>query len=296
MIKITFLGTSGSAPTKKRGLPSMALEYGGHLYLFDCGEGTQRQMLLYNINSSNLKAIFVSHTHGDHIIGIAGLVRTLALNRRTLPLHIFVPKGNEDAIKALIGFDNAYMSYEIIINGVVNGVAYQERDFSVEAFKLNHSITSYGYVFREKDKIHFIKDKAAKLGIKGTMFRDLLKRKRLKVGNAMIKLSDLTTKEPGKKIVYVADTRPILDTVKKARGADLLIHEATYSSELAELAMERMHSTTTESASIAKRAGVKMLLMFHISARYKTDKKLLLEAKEIFNNSEVAKDGMEILL
>jgi ribonuclease Z len=296
MIRITFLGTSGSVPTKKRGMPSVSLERDGSTYLFDCGEGTQRQMLLYGVNPSGLKAIFISHVHGDHVIGIAGLLRTMALNRRTSPLDIFVPKGYEDAIKALIVFDNARMGYKITVIGIGNGVVYKGNDFAIEAFRLKHSVPSYGYVFRENERIHFIKDKAAKLGIKGKMFRELLSRKRIKSGDRTIRLSEVITKEEGISVAYVADTRPLPETVKKVRGADLLIHEATYLGDLEVLAKERMHSTVAEAASIAKKAKVDRLVLFHISARYKEDRKLAAEAKAIFNNSEVAKDGLKIIL
>jgi ribonuclease Z len=296
MIKLTFLGTSGSAPTKKRGLPSVALEYDGGLYLFDCGEGTQRQMLLYDVNPSDLNAIFISHVHGDHVIGIAGLLRTMALNRRTRPLDIFVPKGYEGAIRALIGFDRAFMGYEIRINAVAEGAVYNGDRFSVEAFRLSHSITSYGYIFAEDDRTHFIKEKAVSLGLRGKMFSELLVKRRMRVGGKLIRLSDVTTKEKGAKLVYVADTRPMAATAKKAAGADLLIHESTYSAELGQLAAERMHSTAADAAKIAKRAKVTRLILFHISARYKNDRKLTSEAKEIFNNSEVAKDGLKVLI
>jgi ribonuclease Z len=114
-IKIVMLGTAGSSPTKVRSLPAVALVYDGEVILFDCGESAQIQMLKYGVNFSRLKAIFISHTHGDHVIGIAGLVRTLALNRRTEPLIIYVPKGYEDVVKSLISFDRAMFSYQVII-------------------------------------------------------------------------------------------------------------------------------------------------------------------------------------
>src|SRR5271169_2664841 len=130
-IKLVMLGTVGSSPTKARSMPSVALTYDGDVFLFDCGEGTQLQMIRYGVNSSKLKAIFISHTHGDHVIGIAGLVRTLALNRRPNPLIILVPSGYEHIIKSLISFDKAILGYSIIIKGIRTGEVYKGKGYSI---------------------------------------------------------------------------------------------------------------------------------------------------------------------
>ena len=296
MIRLTFLGTSGSAPSKGRGLPSFAVWYDGGVYLFDCGEGTQRQMLKFGVNASSLRAIFITHVHGDHTIGIAGLLRTLALNRRTAPLEIFVPTGSEKAIAALASFDGAHMGYEIVIRGVHRGIVFDGGAFAVEAFGLEHSVPAYGYAFVEKDRVHFIKEKAARLGIKGTMFRELSAKGSIRIGRGTVRLGDVTTTEKGVRIVYASDTRPAQTTMKIAKGADLLIHEATYANELARLAEERMHSTASEAAAVARKAGVKMLMLTHISTRYKTGRVLQAEARKVFKNTEVAKDGLTITL
>ena len=243
MIKVTFLGTSGSAPTAERNLPSVALEYNGEVFLFDCGEGTQRQVLKYSINLSKTKAIFLSHIHGDHSIGIAGVARTLALNRRSAPLQIFVPKGEERAIKALLGFDKAVMNYEIFVKPITTGIIYKGNGFEVSAFKLTHSVRAYGFVFREEDKIHFMAEKAKAAGLRGPMFSKLVKSGRMTVNGKAIKLKDMTTKEPGRIVVYSTDTRPSKEIISASRGADLLIYESTYANSERELAVERKHST-----------------------------------------------------
>ncbi|MGD0729502.1 MAG: ribonuclease Z [Candidatus Micrarchaeaceae archaeon] len=296
MLKITFLGTAGSTPTKFRGLPGLALEYNGELLLFDCGEGTQRQMMYYSINISKIKAVFLTHIHGDHTIGIAGLVRTLALNRRTEPLYIFIPKGHEKQIWDIIKFDNAIMNYKIIVKPIKTGIIYSGKNYTVSAFKLMHTIPTYGLVFREEDKIKFIKQKIKKLNIKGTMFKELLKNKSIKLKGRTIKLSDVTFAVKGKKITYATDTRPTKETVSASLGSDLLIHESTYADSEKELAKERYHSTSLEAATAAKAAKVKRLVLTHISARYKDTSSLLKDAKRKFKNSEVAKDGMIINL
>jgi ribonuclease Z len=293
-MRIIFLGTAGSTPTKFRGLPSIAIEREGELLLFDCGEGTQRQMMQFSVNISKITAIFLTHTHGDHTLGVAGLVRTLALNRRTRPLDIFIPAGGEKQINELIHFDNAVMNYKINVKPVRQGEIYRGKGFAITAFRLLHTTKTYGFVLKEDDKIKFLKQKAAKLGIKGKAFATLLKSGQLKVGKRTIKLKEVSFKEPGKRIVYATDTRPTNDTVKAAANADILIHETTYSASELSLAKERMHSTAVEGATLAKKAKAKKLVITHPSARYRDDGVLVGEARKIFKNTEMAKDGMII--
>lgn len=295
-MRIIFLGTAGSTPTKSRGLPSLAIEHEGDLFLFDCGEGTQRQMMQFSVNISKVTAIFLTHTHGDHTLGIAGLVRTLALNRRTRPLDIFIPGGGEKQINDLINYDNAAMDYKINVRPIKQGEVYKGKDFTISAFKVLHTTKTYGLIFKEDDKTKFITKKTSKLGIKGKEFASLLKNKQLKLGKRTVKLSEVSVKEPGRKIVYATDTRPTADTIKAAANADIFIHEATYSDLEIALAKQRMHSTAVESATLAKRAKAKALVLTHPSARYKDDAVLVNEAKKIFKNTKMANDGMVINL
>ena len=296
MIEITILGSSGSSPAKDRNLPSVALRREGDVFLFDCGEGTQMQMIKYGINAYRIKAIFVSHSHGDHIIGIAGLVRTLAMSNRDKPLEIFVPKGQEKIIKALVMFDKAMIGYDINIIGIGKGLAYTGKDFRISAFRLNHTINALGYIFQENDKKNFIMERCKKLGIEGRMFSELQKNGRIKLGKRIIYAKDLLEVKPGKKIVYAMDTRPTAETVKAAKDADLLIHESSYTEEFGRLARERKHSTALEAAEIAKKANVKRLVLTHISTRFKTAKPLIDEARKVFKEVSVAEDGERIIV
>ncbi len=296
-VNIVMLGTAGSSPTKERSMPSIAIKYEGDLILFDCGESAQLQMLRYGVNFSKLKAIFISHAHGDHVIGVAGLVRTLGMNRRTEPLKIFIPKGYESVIKMLLSFDRALLEYSIEVIGVgSSGVVYKGNGYSIKSFKLKHSIPAYGYVFKEDDRRRFIVSKTAKLGIKGEMHSSIQKNGSLVIGKKTVKLEDVTSLVKGKKIAYAADTRPSSDTVKAAGDADLLIHESSYAEEDVELAKERMHSTAFEAATVAKKAKVKRLVLTHISARYSNVKKLEDDAKKAFKESRVASDGDNIIV
>jgi ribonuclease Z len=294
MFRLTFLGTAGSVPTKDRNLPSVALEYEGETFLLDCGEGTQRQFLRFALNPWRIKSIFITHMHGDHFIGIAGLIRTLGIAKRTTPLRIYVPKGEENKVKVLLTFDEAIINYPIIIQGIGTGVVTKGKGYTISAFRLNHSLDTYGYVFKEDDKVHFLKEKCNRLGIKGAMFSTLAKRGFIKAGKKTIRLKDVSNRVPGRKVVYATDTRPCATTVSVSKDADILIHESAFSDTLRDVAKERMHSTAVEAAGIAKKAMVKKLILFHTSARYPDAAPLLKEAKEIFNNSVLAKDGMQI--
>ena len=295
-IKITMLGTSGSSPTKGRSMPGAALTYNGSILLFDCGEASQMQMIKYGINFSRISAIFISHAHGDHIIGIAGLVRTIAMNRRSADLDIFIPKGYENVIRTLISFDKALMTYRINVHGIRSGAVYRKKDFTVSAFPVNHTIPSCGYVFRENDRRRFIVEKARKLGIKGEMHSMLQERGWIRIKGRRIALGSVTTVQKGKALAYATDTRPSKMTVAAAKNADLLIHESSYSDAERDLAQERKHSTSGEAAGVAKAAKVKMLVLTHISARYSSADKLERDAKKVFRNSHVAHDGEVIIL
>lgn len=295
-MRVIFLGTSGSAPTKARNLPSVAMEHEGEVILFDCGEGTQRQIMQFSVNISKVSSVFITHAHGDHIIGIAGLVRTLALNKRTAPLRIYIPEGQESVIKSLIEFDNALIGYPIEIIPIKGGAVYKGDDYTISAFKVEHTIKCYGFVFAENYKVHFIKQKAEQLGIKGKMYSELVKKGQMTINGKKVTLSSVTTGEKGRKMVYATDTKPSKVTQKAATGANLLIHEATYTEKFKEQADERGHATALQVAKLAKAAKVNMLVLTHISARYKDPTELLDEAKSVFKNTKVAQDGMAIEL
>ena len=295
-MSVVMLGTGGSTPTKDRGLPSVVVSHEGNSYMFDCGEGTQMQMLKYGVSSSRIKCIFISHIHGDHVIGLAGLVRSMALNNRTAVLYIFVPKSYEKSLDALMTFDKALIRYPLKIVGMKNGSVFSDKGVDVRAFKLNHSIETLGFSISEHDKRNFQKKKCDALGIKGPMFSRLTKKGSIKIGKKIVLLNDVTTLRKGIKLVYATDTRPTAETLKAARDCNLLIHESTYSDSEAKLASERKHSTAVEAAQIAKKAKAKELILTHISARYTDHTKLLNEARKIFKNTQIAKDGQTVEL
>lgn len=296
MIKVTFLGTSSATPTKKRNFSSIALSHEGKVYLFDCGEGTQRQMMRFGVSPAKIDSIFITHIHGDHTLGLPGLVRTLALTRRQTPLRIYIPAGYEKMLHSIIFYDNPRIDYKLEIIGVKPGTVLTGRDFVVKAFRLKHSVGIVGYTFSEKGKIRFLADKCRKLGLRGEMYKEILKKGKIKLNGKAINLKDITFTQEGRMFAYATDTRPLPEAARAFAGADLLVHEATYESSNAHKAKEYMHSMAEEVARLAKRAKVKRLVMTHLSARYKTADPLVKEARAVFRNSEFAEDGMEITI
>jgi ribonuclease Z len=186
------------------------------------------------------------------------------------------------------------LNYRIDIKPIKIGVIYEGNAFKVSAFKLAHSITAYGFVFKEDDKLHFIKEKAQRAGLKGAMFSKLVKSGSMTINGTKIKLKDITTSEPGKKVVYATDTRPTKDIIAASKNADLLIYESTYADSEGRLAIERKHSTAKDGALVAKKSKAKKLVLTHISARYKDASVLLKEARSEFQNVELAEDGLAV--
>jgi ribonuclease Z len=284
MFQVTFLGTSGSIPTVERGMPAMAVKYESELLLWDCGEGTQRQLMRYKVGYGSISAIFVTHPHLDHYLGMFGLLETLKLSSvspRKLP--VFFPG-------ALDGFERyAFVSPEKIKKGEL----YHTNDFTVDAFPVKHSKDSFGFVFQEKDRIKFHEDKAHSLGLSGKLFREIQQKGSVKTAKGTVKLADVSWVKPGRKLVYCGDCIADGNIVEAAKGADLLIHEATFDSSRKEEAKERMHSTAEDAAAVAKKAGVKRLILTHISPRYADVKELLAQAKAVFAGTEIAYDGLQ---
>ncbi|MGC8899477.1 MAG: ribonuclease Z [Candidatus Micrarchaeia archaeon] len=287
---ITFLGTSGSIPSVDRGMPSFALNWQGEVFLFDAGEGFQRQMMRHRVGYGSVSHVFISHLHLDHFIGIYGFIETLRLaGAKKLSIH--APRGFE---KLLI---NTWPFLEI--NELKEGEVLRAKDYSISGFKVKHGGRAFGFVFKENDKIKFDEKKAKSLGIKGRLFSEIEKKGEVVVNGKKILLSEVSWVRPGRKIVYTGDTSEDTNIARHAEAADILIHEATFLEEHKEEAKERMHSTAVQAAKIASKAGVKTLVLTHISPRYhlSDDQKFVKEAKKYFSGDIfVARDGMMIEL
>ncbi len=316
MIELTILGTTAGVPTIERGHSALALKYGSDIFLFDCGENTQRQMKIADLSIFKTKAIFITHWHADHFAGLLGFLQTMTLLERKEPLHIFGPKPAKEVVQAIREIDTVAhighrgnLGYELIVNEASAGKIYEGETFVVEAIPAVHSIPAVSYKFAEKDKPgRFNLKEAKKLGLKPPQFGELQRGNIQKVaftgvsrsardGYKTIKPSDVMGEpRPGLKIVYTGDTAYNEKLVGFAKDVDLLIHEATYTSEFEELSKFNWHSTAKEAAEIAKKAKVKKLLLTHLSARYKDGSEILIEAKKTFKNSELAVDFMKISL
>lgn len=292
-MRIVVLGSGGAVPAPDRNLPSIAMRYEGDVYLFDCAEGSQRQMMKFGISYAKVKTIFLSHLHPDHTLGIPGLMYTLKMIQRKEKLTVFGPKGTKRRIESLIGEGQDFV--EIIEIEDVSEWKYEVEDARFTAFNTNHVPNSIGYVFETDVKRRFDKEKCDVLGIKGRAFKTLEQKGEFKTKEGkLIKLEDVTYPKAGKKIVYTGDTTYCDETVKAAKDADLLLHEGSFMEEHRKEADEDKHSTALDAARVAKEAGVKQLVLFHISNRYKDMTLIEDEAKTVFENVKVARDGLEL--
>ncbi|MGQ9565344.1 MAG: ribonuclease Z [Candidatus Bathyarchaeales archaeon] len=300
-LQVIFLGTAGSVPTTQRALPAVVVKRNGELLIFDCGEGVQRQMVKARVGFHKKTKIFVTHMHGDHVLGLPGLVQTMSLLDRRKELEVFGPVGIKAFLEAIRQTVQFTQTFPISIREISEaGIACEEKEYTVEAVHTNHAISSLAYAFVEKPRPgRFSIEKAQKSGVpEGPLWSRLQHGETVRLPNGKtVKPSDVLGKpRRGRKIVYTGDTRPTKALVKLARDADLLIHDSTFDDKLAERAKEDGHSTPKDAATIAKQARVKRLVLTHISARYKTPDLLLSQARKIFKHVDVAEDFMRINL
>jgi len=298
-LSLTLLGTSASRPTIERNVASVALVREGETMLFDCGEGTQRQMMRYGVAFS-LGDIFFTHFHADHVIGVIGLMRTMALQGRTDPLRLWGPKGADRHLKRAEQFGVDRLTFPVEINEVDAGTPIKRKDYAIRPFAVQHGPgPALGFALVEDDrKGRFDPDRARELGIpEGPMWGRIHKGESVTLPNGdVVKPSELVgPPRPGRKVVITGDTSPCDATVEAARDADLLVHEATFGDEEAERAGETGHSTAREAAIIARRANCRRLVLTHFSARYSRDTmELEAQAKAEFAGVTIGKDGMEL--
>jgi ribonuclease Z len=298
-LSLRLLGTSASRPTIERNVSSIALVREGETMLFDCGEGTQRQMMRYGVAFS-LEDIFFTHFHADHLIGLIGLTRTMALQGRTEPLRLWGPKGGTRVLRAAERFGADRLTFEVAITELEPGAAVARAGYAIVPFAADHGgASALGYALVEEERRgRFNPDLARSLGIpEGPLWGRIHRGESATLDDGrVIKASVLVgERRRGRRVVITGDTRPSERTIDAARDADLLVHEATFGDEEAERAIETGHSTAREAASVAAAAGVRRLVLTHFSARYSRDPgDLEREAREAFANVTIARDGMEI--
>ncbi len=295
-MELVFLGTSSAIPTSHRNHSAVALKAFGEIFLFDCGEGTQLQMSKAKISPMKINNIFITHFHGDHILGLPGIIQSMAFRGRKNPLHIFGPKGLVEIINIIRNFGYFSLTFEIYMHEIDDGIILEEENYRISCSKMNHTVLNFAYSKYEKRRPKFIREKAIALGINpGPDFGKLQQGISVKVGDTIIQPEQVLGEErKGRKIIYSGDTTPSERMVEFAEDADLLIHESTFEGIYGDKAYEMGHSTSVQAAEIAKKANVKQLILTHVSTRYKKLDILETEAKEIFENSTVAEDFMQI--
>ncbi|MCK5593639.1 MAG: ribonuclease Z [Candidatus Aenigmarchaeota archaeon] len=299
MIKVKFLGTTASIPTRERNLPSIFVMFKGERILFDCGEGTQRQLMDQGLKFMKIDHIFITHWHADHFGGILGLIQTMSLEGRTEPLNVYGPKRTTEFLEQLLTIGYFGRNFKVNITEMNDGFTVEGDGYKVTAFEVTHKVPALGYVLEEDPRIRANMTKAAKFGLKtGPYIGKLKAGKTIEFKGQTITPEDVIEHIPGRKIVYTGDTKYDTNTIKYAKDADLLIHDSTFASDKTD-ADEIGHSTAKEAATVAKKADVKLLVLTHISRRYQEKKEntspqvLLDEATEVFKNTILAYDSLE---
>lgn len=290
-IPITFLGTGQAIPTAKRNHTAILLSYADENILVDCGEGTQRQFRKAKLNPCKITRILITHWHGDHVLGLPGLLQTLALNNYNKTLHVYGPRRTKLFMDLLYKLFIATGKLKLEVHEIDRGKIFENENFYIEAERMHHGAPCLSYSFIEKDKIRINKSKLNKLKIKGKLIAELARGKDIEWQGKKIKAKDLTYKQEGKKITIIMDTGINENCEKIAKNSDLLICEAVYTKAEEEKAAEYKHLTAAQAGEIAKKSKVKKLILTHLSQRYENKENLLLkEAKKIFKNVEIAED------
>ena len=298
MLNVIFLGTAGSLPTPERNPSAVLVNREGDMILFDCGEGTQRQMMRARTGMMRLTHIFLTHLHADHILGIPGLLETMAFQGREEPLTIAGPIHTSRMLDCFTSV--CYFSRHFPVRAIElePGETVPMKGFRVTAFSTQHSVPSLGYCLEEEQRPgRFNREAAVSLGVPpGPLFGRLQRGQSIEIDGRRIEPHQVMgPARPGRKMVYTGDTRPCASVEEASQGADLLIHDCALASDMADWARETKHSTAAEAAETARRAGVGALVLTHISSRYSEDSSTLLrEARSIFEKSTVAEDLMSL--
>lgn len=298
MIEIVFLGSGGSIPTEKRNHPAIAIRHQGWVLLFDAGEDVQRQHEKAQLGLNKKMAIFISHVHADHVLGLPGLLLRFSLLGRIKPLNIYGPRELIEYVKVSQSTINLGTTFETEVHAIGPGTIFEEHNISVRAFEVDHRGYALGYeITWTRPTGAFLPTKAKELNIpQGPLWKELASGKsiELKDGSRISPMQVTEPSPPPLKIVYSGDTRPCNELRKAAKDADVLISEAMYTAEHASLADERGHSTAAAVAELAQESGVKLLVLTHYSPRYNDGEAIITEARQLFSNTVLARDLMRI--
>ncbi|WP_347862801.1 ribonuclease Z [Salimicrobium sp. PL1-032A] len=298
-MELYFLGTGSGVPSKERNVSSLTLrllEETGKVWMFDCGEGTQQQILHSPIKPRRVEKIFITHLHGDHIYGLPGFLSSRSFQGGTTPLIIYGPRGLQEFIETSLRISGTHLNYDIDFRLIEDGFFEDSPHFEISAHLLEHGLDSYGYFIKEKDQHGALqKEKLASMGVApGPIYQTIKNQEQttLEDGRVINRSDVLGPPKPGRSIAILGDTRFKESHAEWIRGADLLVHEGTFSGKEEEMAYDYYHSTVTQAALLAKRAGVRTLIINHLSSRYqKSEIDLLVEeAEAAFPNTYIAHD------
>jgi ribonuclease Z len=291
--ELVALGTSSQVPTRHRNHNGYLLRWDGDGFLFDPGEGTQRQFIYANVPVTAVTKIFITHFHGDHSLGLAGIAQRLSLDRCPHPVDVFFPASGQTYFERLTKASIYHRAVDLVPRPVSGkgGVVFENETYLIEAAPLKHSVDVYGYRIKERDGRRFVKEKLDELGIKGPAVGALERHGKADVDGKTIHIEDVTTVKHGAAFGFVMDTRPCDGAIQLAQSTDLLVVESTYGNEDAELAREHLHLTAEEAASIARQSDARgTLVLTHFSQRYKSVKTLVEEARAIYPRCTAVRD------
>jgi len=292
-MKVVFLGTGGTYPSKHRNVTSVALQMPGEVLMFDCGEGTQRQLMHSSVSFMRISKVFVTHLHADHFLGIPGLIQSMSLNGRESELAIYGPNGTEETVKAMLNLGYFKCGYPVEARDIAPDSTLDFGTYTVRTASADHTVPALAYAVEESARPgRFDPSKAKALGVlEGPMFRRLQEGRAVTVKGSQVRPEEVMgPPRRGRKFVYTGDTRPSEGLVEFSRGADVLVHDCTVDSKHAKLASEFGHSTAAGAASVAKAACVKRLFLVHFSPRYDDVGILREEARVTFPDSETAEE------
>lgn len=295
-MKLVFLGTGGSWPSKRRNVSSIAVRMNGEIILLDCGEGTQRQLFHASVSFMKIRKILITHFHGDHFLGLAGLIQSMYLNEREEPLDIYGPVDTTRFVSGILSLGYFHPSFQIRLHDMEDGQEIECEGYTITTAAMDHGAPTLAYRIREDERTgRFDKPKALELGIpEGPLFGRLQRGETVEVkGRTFTPDMVLGPKRPGRTLVYSGDTRPTATLVELARGCDVLVHEATLDRSLEGKAESFGHSSARQAAEQARKAGTRALFLTHISPRYEEPDLLEAEAREVFPKARVAEDLME---
>jgi ribonuclease Z len=301
ILRLTFLGTSAAQPTLHRNLSGLAVKANTDLLLFDCGEGSQRQMVRYGTGFT-VDAVFFTHFHADHYLGIIGFLRTLGMMGRDSAVQLYGPPTARRLLHQAVHLGVESLSFPVEIHELRDGDTVQRRGYSVQAVAVDHRINALGYLLQEDERPgKFNLEKVTALGVPhGPLYGQLQRGEPVQLpdGRTIHPGEVVGEPRPGRRLVVSGDTRPCPTLVKAARDADLLIHESTFSDDEQARALETRHSTAREAAQVAREAGARRLILTHLSSRHDTDPaRLLTQAREEYEGPvEVAYDGLTVEL